>query len=232
MLKIFNDFSEIENEVRAKVPLVIYKYRNWQNNLHKEILTKNTIWFASPKSFNDPFDIRAPDKVNFEEVDHPLFYENIRKYAKKAYKNIPANSKEFEIVCENQLDIIKSNPKKWFDDRFREIREGNLYDSIGVFSATTDPKNETMWASYGDNGYGVCIGFDTIELVKSLRVGFGNVIYQNEPLTYSLIEGRLLTENNEYQYKYSKWAYEKEFRLTTPLIDKDCERGKIFLKNQ
>ena len=86
MLKVFDDFSEVEEDVRNKVPPVIYKYRDWENNLHKKILTENLIWFASPKSLNDPFDIRAPYRFNFDEVNHPLFYETLRKYAKIAYK--------------------------------------------------------------------------------------------------------------------------------------------------
>lgn len=223
MHKVFDDFSEVEVEVRVKVPPVIYKYRDWENNFHKKILTENLIWFASPKSLNDPFDIRAPYRFNYDEVNHPLFYYNLRKCAAIAFKDVPTDSREFNAICENQLDRIKNNPQKWFEDQFREIRESNIYDPIGLFSTSIDPANEVMWANYGSNGKGVCVGFDTVELVRSVRVGFGPVIYQDSPLLYSFILGRPVTENDEYQHKHSKWSYEEEFRLIT-FIKKDSDR--------
>jgi hypothetical protein len=47
-----------------KTPLnVLYKYRNWTDENHKKMLKENELFFASPRSFNDPFDCKIP--VNF-----------------------------------------------------------------------------------------------------------------------------------------------------------------------
>ncbi len=111
MRKVFKNFSEIEDEVRAKVPKTIYKYRGWKTNFHKDILLNNTIWFAHPKSLNDPNDIRAPYQFDYEELNNPLFAVTLRQYAKINFKDAPLDSKELDELCENQLEIIKKDPK-------------------------------------------------------------------------------------------------------------------------
>jgi len=40
------------------LPLIVYKYRNWENISHRNTLIYNEIYLASPKDFNDPFDCR------------------------------------------------------------------------------------------------------------------------------------------------------------------------------
>ena len=34
-------------------PAILYKYRCWDNELHKKILTENKLYIASPKDFED-----------------------------------------------------------------------------------------------------------------------------------------------------------------------------------
>ena len=38
-----------------------YKYRSFEKEHHLDIISKGVLWFASPLSFNDPFDCRIPD---------------------------------------------------------------------------------------------------------------------------------------------------------------------------
>lgn len=42
-----------------KPPKILYKYANWSNDYHKKLLITPEIYFASPSSFNDPFDCKA-----------------------------------------------------------------------------------------------------------------------------------------------------------------------------
>ncbi len=95
---------------------------------------------------------------------------------------------------------------------------------MGIFSTSVDPLNEMMWAHYSDNGKGICIGFDTVELIRDLGVGFGLAIYQDEPLFYSFILGKPITSSDDFLYKHSKWRYEKEFRLIAFFIKKEEDR--------
>ena len=43
-----------------KNPDVLYKYRVWEHDYHKRILTEDEIYFASSADFNDPFDCAIP----------------------------------------------------------------------------------------------------------------------------------------------------------------------------
>jgi hypothetical protein len=44
----------------TKIPKIIYKYRNWSDKHHKNVLKKNELYMSSPEEFNDPFDCRIP----------------------------------------------------------------------------------------------------------------------------------------------------------------------------
>lgn len=37
-------------------PNILYKYRNWDNELHKKVLTDNILYMASPRDFEDIHD--------------------------------------------------------------------------------------------------------------------------------------------------------------------------------
>lgn len=45
---------------RFRHPVILYKYRDWDNVYHKNILQDNSIYFASPKSFEDIYDCNVP----------------------------------------------------------------------------------------------------------------------------------------------------------------------------
>ena len=56
-------------------PDIIYKYRSWNKEFHRNILLKNEVYMSSPNDFNDPFDCRIPK--NHFLIDTP---EKIEKY--------------------------------------------------------------------------------------------------------------------------------------------------------
>lgn len=65
---IFEDFKEVEESIKKLAPPVIYKYRgDWNNPNHKELITKQTLWFAAPRDLNDPYDIRTPITFMFQK---------------------------------------------------------------------------------------------------------------------------------------------------------------------
>jgi len=227
-VKTYLNFADIEEEVKAKAPPVVYKYRHWENDFHKSILTENLIWFAHPKDLNDPYDIRVPVRFNFDEVDHPIFFERLKYHAQSRFPHLHPDSRDFKVICENQFDIIKANPKAHFEKNYKEIREGVLYDSIGVFSLSKDPLNETMWAHYGNNSKGFCVGFDTIALSKELDMAFGHVHYDDQPPLHSFIKPIDENQKNEIFLKHTNWKYEEEFRIITLRIKNEADRKVLF----
>lgn len=221
----FTDFKEIENEVAEKAPPIIYKYRDWSNEYHRSILTDCALWISHPKELNDPYDIRVPVRFDFSEIDNPLFFERLKYHAQLRFPHLHPNSRDFKVICENKFDLIKQNPEKYFEENYMQIRESDLYDRVGVFSLSSDALNEPMWAHYGNNGTGFCVGFDTLALARTLQFGFGYVEYEDEPPVYSFV--RNIDENQKDQMflKHIKWTYEVEFRFLTLRIASTKDRS-------
>ena len=49
------------DKIKFKYPTVLYKYRCWDNDLHKKILTEKKLYLASPKEFEDKHDCYVLD---------------------------------------------------------------------------------------------------------------------------------------------------------------------------
>src|SRR5882757_8788831 len=96
------------NEIE-KAPKIVYKYRNWVDEYHRDVLLKNQLFLASPKDFNDPFDCRIP--INYHLLNTP---EKIKQYIN-----------EYTIRQFNRLKEVGIN----FEDHFKSI-ENKLTNNI------------------------------------------------------------------------------------------------------
>ncbi|MGV3528421.1 MAG: DUF2971 domain-containing protein [Flavisolibacter sp.] len=229
-IRHLNSQEEIIKSMKeSSVPSVLYKYRSWRNRNHQRALTDQEIWFSHPKGLNDPFDIRVPYKFDLSEIEDPRFYEKLRQICRDRNPHIPFNSRDFNIICQNQMQLIRKDPAAYFEENLRAIRNGNLYDWMGVFSLTQDPADEAMWAYYGENQEGFCIGYDSVELVKQLNVSFGVVNYSDEPIKHSFINENEFSLLDIFQ-KSTKWSNEKEYRFVTAQIRKESDRKAILKK--
>lgn len=188
MAKIYENFENVAEEVKAKVPQISYKYRNWELDNHRSILTNNKIWFAHPKNLNDPYDIRIPVRFNYDEIYNPLFLEKLKVLGREKLYWIDPNSREFRVLIENRFELIKQNPEAYFEENYLNLRNSYAYDRVGVFSLTENCLDETMWAYYGKNSEGFCIGFDTVGLLRSFPLSFGFAQYNDSPPLHSFIK--------------------------------------------
>ena len=82
-------------------PKIIYKYRSWANEYHRNILLKNQVYLSSPIEFNDPFDCKIPK--NFLLIDSP---EKIEKYVNDVFErqNSYFVANGFDIENEKQIN--------------------------------------------------------------------------------------------------------------------------------
>ena len=76
---------------------ILYKYRDWRNKYHRNLITKQEIYFPKPSEFNDPFDGNIPvrwDLMTYEDcleknleiintVHSDKNQQLVREYAKK-----------------------------------------------------------------------------------------------------------------------------------------------------
>jgi uncharacterized protein YeeX (DUF496 family) len=211
-------------EMRTKMPSLLYKYRSWSNKFQKATLLAPEIYFSAPSQLNDPFDIKLTYTWDDTEIFHPLFMEKLREQF-PTMTQIPQGTRDFEVALSNYFEyIIKTNPQKWFEQNQEALRRGNIYDQLGLFCATTNPLDELMWAYYGDSYKGFCTGYDSIELWTAKPCEFGKVHYLSEPLEFSFInEEHIMDRFIDRFIKNNKWKHEDEYRFLT-YIDNEKER--------
>lgn len=212
----------LEDEFRKSTPPILYKYRNWISDYHKEALKKSQIWFSSPKQLNDLYDIRLAYTFNSEEVHTQEFFNKLKKEFPNMTRLIPG-TRDFEIALGNKYEQIKLNPQKWFFDNQVSLREGDIYEQIGLFSTTIDPINKLMWAHYGDSHMGYCVGYDPFLVWNAKHSFCGTAHYLNEPLQFSFLEDKDPTGFIDLFIKDQDWSYEKEYRFVT-FIENESDR--------
>lgn len=226
---LFDDFKEVEESIKKLAPPVIYKYRaDWSNPYHKKFVTKQSLWFAAPRDLNDPYDIITPIKFDISEIEHPIFLSKLKGHLKANNPNIAFTERDINVICENKLDEIRKDPKSYFEKNYRDIRESDTYDRVGLFSCTSDELDETMWAHYGNNHTGFVVGFNTVELCRNLFCSIGPVKYNDEVPLYSFIKTKMDDDFDTYFLKSKKWEYEKEFRFFTIGDDANINRVKQY----
>lgn len=229
---IFEKFEEVEESIRINAPKIVYKYReDWNEKYHKELVTEQSAWFAAPRYLNDPYDIRIPVKFDFSEIENPIFFEKLKSYFIDNNSSKHFTESLLNQICEKKLNEIRKDPKEYFERNYQSIREGNIYDRVGLFSCTSDGLNETMWAHYGKNQKGFAIGFNTLELSRDLNCSFGKVKYSDEIPLYSFINDNSDIDFDNHFLKSKKWEYENEFRFYTLGIDENISRKKQFSKS-
>lgn len=188
------------------LPQVLYKYRDWQIDLHKSVLTSRELYLAPPSSFEDPMDCKLQkryDLMNEKDI-YLLYYKTSkrehpersriehRKYASDWTRKSPLKDKAY--VKEQQAIHYKE-----FDKRF------------GVLSLTAFPDNFDMWNKYANNGAGFCVGYNSVKLFEF--VGGGGIVQYVDELPIIKYDDDNHTEQiKQVFFKEEKWRFEKEYR--------------------
>ncbi len=221
--------SDIENAIKNKeVPKYLYKYRFWHCGGHKGpkqncklcernrlILTKQAIWFASPSSFNDPFDCKIPYRYDL------LNEQTIRKRMKELNKNV-SDDEISNILTYNP--IFSKDPEK----RKAAYRNQSkiISNNYGIFSLAGNYKNILLWSHYADSHRGYCIELDAHLLIKelySLLYPPNNVAIDVYQVTYQEEMPIIIPTDNKEEdlqnyiqiltVKSNVWEYENEWRF-------------------
>lgn len=187
--------------------IIVYKYRNWKNGFHRNILLHNEIYLASPKEFNDPFDCRISE--NFSSLSE----EQLVTY--------------FSIISnrENGTKDKVVDPYKIYSDRnsiqnHRDLINFQNQDTYyGILSLGLSWHSILNWSHYAECHRGFCVGFD---LKKLQETGFfhkgDKVCYvQNYPCIVPKAD-KTNEESRENAFikthtKAKDWEREEEYRL-------------------
>lgn len=184
-----------------QMPSHLYKYRGVNDNTYR-IFKDAALWFADPKSFNDPFDCQLSTDSNntVEEIEE--------------YLQIIAPELDKSLAKGLVANVLKE-PDGW--DKLVNSSVQARLSNIGVGCFIKEPDNILMWSHYADSHTGLCLKFDVIA-GNGLFFLPQQVLYQKKYPVYNhalsnlscaksnLIECLLLT-------KAKKWKYEKEWRV-------------------
>ena len=197
-----------------EIPDHFYKYRsigNDQVNFTKDILTKNELYWASPLSFNDPFDCAPVHVLAGSYLKRKLAIRRIIR------DKMPRLSKQ--DVKARTTAAMRRSPKDI--ERMMSESQAALMENTGVCCLSAIPDNILMWSHYADSHRGICLRFtpevkklaqpkaDDLHFELSFPVKYSDtrpkidILWRDRP---DLLEKMLLT-------KADFWSYEHEWRM-------------------
>lgn len=216
--KIVSSFDEIS------VPKILYKYRDWNDKNHVQILKERKIYLPSPESFDDEFDCKIP--IRYDLLCDKEIYQ---KYLKDSKRDNPQYPRQHHRAIARKLskkrllkdtnDIVEKENQVWkiFNNQF------------GVLCLTEYPNNYEMWEKYANQHKGFCVGFTGEEFLSNpSKIGAGGeVVYYDElPIIHPLDDFIEQAIVNIYS-KLRKWEFEKEYRTHKTSFDITDEWRKV-----
>ncbi len=242
-----------QEEVLSHFPKILYKYRDWENDYHKKIITNKEIYFPCFSELNDEFDGQQPFRFDNSNVS----FEKHKKVLKSTNKN------EFDKLTNKELNQMYQkfqSGQDWKEYYSQHIKIINKFFGVYSFAKTND--NQQLWGLYANSNKGFCIGFETSEIYNSI-IGFDKNIAQDIGIDINFIAQKngISTDNNieglfkptlgyvtyddnpilmpftdklsfyDYQNlfftKKKKWEYEEEIRMLKLFASK-----KTFIINK
>lgn len=200
-------------------PEIIYKFRNWSDTHHKDLLIKNALFMSSPSGLNDPFDTRIfENHLKFLNTD-----EKKEEYVKNSLE------KNKDILIEKGIPIEKA--KTTLENRIEntlkyqvraEVIGIKIYDDhLGITCFSEKWNSILMWSHYAENHKGISIGFDEKALRYSQLFGkIRRVNYSTEYPELNPINKNKKSDEIKFFHKSIDWEYEKEIRAINIYDDK------------
>jgi hypothetical protein len=217
------------------LPTCIYKYRQ-NSNYSRENLRTDTVWLASPESYNDPYDcafklLDEPVTAALEKgvIDQlrPIFPPELIERAKNSLH-------PFDTIAELSTDLgagdygMTRQQVTEFLSRSHEhivkfLRQLQKRTKICSFSARND--SILMWSHYADNHRGFCIEYklEGLEPSHPFRRKLYPVIYSDDLYDLAFFVESLAGPNRAdftpmapilpLLHKFSGWKYEEEWRV-------------------
>ena len=208
--------------LRDKLPKILYRYRCFdRDGYHLDLIKKAQLWCASPKEFNDPFDVAIP--FRFDKADRATKLRWAQEYLKRMKPDL--NYQQRRQLARKRLLEIKKQPDYW--ENVQKWFFGYLYELLGMCCLTAVKDNLLMWSHYSDKHKGFCVGVDTEKLV-SLQISLAlslkgleveRVQYTDKVPDIDFFTSKLSNDQWKKDFatlistKSKHWAHEREYRL-------------------
>lgn len=203
----------------------LYKYRTFCE-FTNDIITKSSLWYANPLSFNDPFDTNPSydETKEYTQKERDTFLEMYAELGKSFGHSKKARKvfiEEYKYRCNSRSKFI-SFGKEIYKKQFA---------SIGVVCLSEVKDSILMWSHYSDNHSGLVFEFD-YSLPAKIKVNEFplKIQYEKENTLISLTPKSHKQMHDQMEIifltKYSDWSYEKEYRI----LHQDFQGNKPFDK--
>jgi hypothetical protein len=184
-------------------PQFLYKYRSMNSRGLKEIFEKNTLYYPSPKQFNDPFDSQVRLTADGDA-------ETIIQKIESSWAKFRADKDPSETIAAVKAALEGRN-YELFEKSIHEMQDQFAYDA-GVFSLAGKNNDIVMWAHYADNHSGLCLEFAVSEK-EPFFILAQKVTYQQDYPKVSYFTGSPDEWVRVLLTKSSHWRYEDEWRI-------------------
>lgn len=177
----------------GKFPKVLYKYRTITQA--KRILDNFLFWFATPDTFNDPFDCAL------SENQTPTLDDAIRHFKRL---NIDKS------IIERSIDLYKRSPDKLFE-LVKNTKEKSFF-SKGVLSLSEKFDDILMWSHYSEYHKGIVFGLE-LEADLEFFVTPIKIDYRDSYKELNYLSDPHKSTIDTLKIKSSQWKYESEIRI-------------------
>lgn len=193
------------------LPAALYKYTSVENALLT--LRDKTLWFASSRQFNDPFD------CNTDLLDFTPSATMIKEFI---------NEKVSGNRALRRLEMAKNrkSPHRIVNQSAEQTQE--LFYNSGVCCLSAVNQNILMWAHYASNHSGVCLGFDSA--IAEIATLAAWVKYQTGFSKVNFWTGKEHAIAHVLLSKAHDWHYEQEIRLIRMASRGACSFAPSHLK--
>lgn len=200
-------------------PPKLYKFRDWNDDDHKRMITHNEVFFTSCKGFNDPFDcaIRIIYDSFFETDDDQLL-----SYFRPSFKQERPDLTDEEILRMLRNMLQDPNQHNEMLQIIKETVQKERIENFGIFSTSATCKNILLWSHYAKSHTGFCVEIDTGRFENFMRckketwklIDKTEISYKDKyPILDRLKSSNVQMHIDSLFIKSCNWKYEKEYRF-------------------
>lgn len=184
----------------------LYKFWSLRSEYGREAITAalrhNRLWWASPSTFNDPYDCRPRMTYSAGPLKRAAIARRIMNERKAHLSPAERRASIRAAAGQDPIEFAQN----------LETAAGEWIDQSAVCCFTRDPSNLLMWGHYADSHRGVGLMFS--ELGGADPWTAWDVTYTDERPVVDFVEelrGSRFVE--AILRKASSWSYEKESRM-------------------
>ena len=197
------------------IPEHFYKYRSLagsQSEFTEKIIINSELYWASPLTFNDPFDCAPVHVLAGSKMKKALA---IRRIIRDGFPFISKRE-----VRARTAEALRRPPEEI--EKMMSQMQSDFMKEIGVCCLSTIPDNILMWSHYANSHTGICLRFTPGIKKNNSLSDLEDIHFElSFPVKYSEIRPKidiLWKERNDILEKMlltkaDFWSYEHEWRM-------------------